>query len=127
MKAERKTGRWGIDTSMPCPTCGAKCVGAGELAFTRKDGRKWIGPYAEFECGMFLVLPGAGTKAECVPEMWNMCTGTSQNGKPVVDIGKDDYEIREGKPDPVPAWIAHRGYKFTFSIDGTASSTATNY
>lgn len=103
--------------------CGSKCVGAGELAFTRKNGTKWVGPYAEFECGLFMVLPGAGTKAECLPEMWNMCTGISQNGKPVVDIPESDYEIREGKPiqpEPVRILIFQ-----TASGWGTSSSTST--
>ena len=119
----RKPGRWGIDTTKPCPLCGAKCVGAGELAFTRKTGEKWCGPFAEYECGLFIVQPGAGTNAELPPEFWNACTGISQNGKPVVDIPAGDYEIREGKPiQPEPVRILI--YQ-TASGWGTSSSTST--
>lgn len=99
MTAEPK-GKYTIDLTKTCPKCGAKAIRAGELAFTRRGGRKWFGPYLEFDCGLMIVAPGAGTKAETPPEVWNVCANSSGNGKPMVDIPEEDYEIREGKPIP---------------------------
>lgn len=98
MPAQAKQGRYTINTSTPCPKCGAKCIRAGELTYTRRGGLKWTGPYIEFECGLMVVAPGAQGGAACSPEFWNTCANSSPNGKPVVDIAKGDYEIREGKP-----------------------------
>jgi len=117
--------RYTINAHQPCPKCGAKAVRAGELTFCKRGGIKWHGPYLEWECGLMVVAPGAGTPSECPPEFWNHCINTSTNGKPVVTIPESDYEIREGKPDPVPAWIEYRGRVFMYSTDGTSSSTTT--
>lgn len=122
---KRREGRYTINTTKPCPKCGAKAVRAGELTFRRNGGRKWFGPFIEFECGLMLVFPGAGTKAEMPPETWNVCANMSGNGKPVVDIPKGDYEIRKGKPfEPETSWgtlkFSHNGYIF---VSATSASS----
>lgn len=86
-----------LDQTAPCPLCGAKALHGGELTFKRR-GAKWHGPYVEFECGLFVVQPGAGRKNAGAMEVWNPCSALGVKGSRVMDLAPGDYEIHDVKP-----------------------------